>query len=75
MSLQSVGCSGERVNEGRWVPVTTNGQHLQTTIGWFSNDLLKLIGHTTRLGDVCDGTRAVQLRSDMLSIYPPVLPI
>jgi hypothetical protein len=53
------------VDEGRSrVSIAANGHTFVDTIGNICDDVVKLVGHTTRLGDVCDGTRAVQLRSD-----------
>jgi len=49
---------------GTWVPVTTNGDTLAYTVGVLADDVVELVGHTTRLGDVTDGTLAVELGSD-----------
>lgn len=50
------------VNEGgTGVTVTTNGDTLVDTVGVLGDDVVQLVGHTTGLGDVTDGTLAVQL--------------
>lgn len=50
------------VNEsGTGVPVATNGNTLVHTIGGLGNDVVELVGHATRLGDVTNGTLAVKL--------------
>jgi hypothetical protein len=49
---------------GTGVPVTTNGNTLEHTVGGVGNDVVQLVGHTSGLGDVGDGTRAVQLGGD-----------
>lgn len=46
---------------GTGVPVATNGNTLVHTIGGLCNDVVELVGHTTRLGDVTNGTLAVKL--------------
>jgi hypothetical protein len=46
---------------GTGVPVTTNGNTLVHTVGGLGNDVVELVGHTTRLGDVTNGTLAVKL--------------
>ena len=53
------------VNEGgAGVTVTTNGNTLVDTVGVLRDNVVKLVGHTTGLGDVADGTLAVQLGGD-----------
>lgn len=53
------------VNEGgTGIPVTTNGNTLVDTVGGLGNDVVELVGHTTRLGDVGNGARAVELGGD-----------
>lgn len=61
-----VGLVAEHVvdESGTGVPVTTNGNTLVHTIGGLGNDVVELVGHTTRLGDVADGTLAVELGGD-----------
>lgn len=50
------------VNEsGTGVSVAANGNTLTDTVGSLLNDVVELVGHTTGLGDVGNGTRAVQL--------------
>jgi hypothetical protein len=46
---------------GTGVPVATNGNTLVHTIGGLGNNVVELVGHTTRLGDVTNGTLAVEL--------------
>ncbi|KAI6751769.1 hypothetical protein HG531_006465 [Fusarium graminearum] len=46
---------------GTGVSVTTNGNTLVNTIGVLGDDVVELVGHTTRLGDVTNGTLAVEL--------------
>jgi hypothetical protein len=46
---------------GTGVPVATDGNTLVHTIGGLGNDVVELVGHATRLGDVTDGTLAVEL--------------
>jgi len=46
---------------GTGVPVTTNGNTLVHTVGGLGNDVVELVGHTTRLGNVTNGTLAVEL--------------
>lgn len=43
------------------VSVTTNGNTLVDTIGCVTDDVVQLVGHTSGLGDVSDGSRAVEL--------------
>jgi len=53
------------VNEGgTGVTVTTNGNTLVDTVGVLGDNVVQLVGHTTGLGDVADGTLAVQLGGD-----------
>jgi hypothetical protein len=53
------------VNEGgAGITVTTNGNTLVDTIGVVGNDVVQLVGHTSGLGDITDGTLAVELRGD-----------
>lgn len=61
-----VGLVAEHVVDegGTRVPVTTNGNTLVHTIGVVGNDVVELVGHTTRLGDVTNGTLAVKLGGD-----------
>lgn len=49
---------------GTRVPVTTNGNTLVDTVGGLGNDVVELVGHATGLGDVTDGTLAVELGGD-----------
>lgn len=50
------------VNEGSTgVSVTTDSDTLADTVGGLLNDVVELVGHTTGLGDVRNGTRAVEL--------------
>lgn len=46
---------------GSGVSVSTNCHTLVHTIGGVADDVVELVGHTTRLGDVSDGTLAVEL--------------
>lgn len=61
-----VGLVAEHVvdESGTGVPVTTNGDTLVHTVGGLGNDVVELVGHTTGLGDVTDGTLAVELGGD-----------
>jgi hypothetical protein len=43
------------------VSVTTDGNTLADTVGGLLNDVVELVGHTTRLGNVGNGTGAVEL--------------
>jgi hypothetical protein len=47
---------------GAWVPITTNGNTLVGTVGDEGEDVVQFVGHTTRLGNVTNGARAVELR-------------
>lgn len=50
------------VNKGRsWVSITSDGHTLVHAVGGLSNDVVQLVTHTARLGDVTDGTGAVEL--------------
>lgn len=50
------------VNEsGTGVTVTTNGNTLVDTVGVLGDNVVQLVGHTAGLGDVANGTLAVQL--------------
>lgn len=55
VSQQVVDESGARIS------VTTNGDTLVDAVGVLGDDVVELVGHTTRLGDVANGTLAVQL--------------
>lgn len=46
---------------GAGVTVTTNGNTLVDTVGGLRDDVVEFVGHTTGLGDVTDGTLAVEL--------------
>lgn len=46
---------------GTGVPVATNGNTLEHTVGRVGDDVIELVGHAAGLGDVRDGTRAVEL--------------
>ena len=61
-----VGLVAEHVvdESGTGVPVTTNGNTLVDTVGGLGNDVVELVGHTARLGDVTNGTLAVELGGD-----------
>lgn len=55
----------EVVNEGgAGVPITTNGHTLVDTIRVVGNNVVELVGHATGLGNVADGTLAVELGSN-----------
>jgi hypothetical protein len=58
-----VGLVAEHVvdESGTGVPVTTDGDTLVHTVGGLGNDVVELVGHTTRLGYVTNGTLAVEL--------------
>lgn len=49
---------------GSGVAITTNGNTLVNTVGVGGNDVVEFVGHTTRLGDVTNGTLAVELGGD-----------
>jgi hypothetical protein len=49
---------------GTGVSVTANSNTLINTVGVTRNNVVELVGHTTRLGDVADGTLAVELGGD-----------
>lgn len=55
VSQQVVDESGARIS------VTTNGDTLVDAVGVLGDDVVELVGHTTGLGDVANGTLAVQL--------------
>lgn len=61
-----VGLVAEHVvdKSGTGVSVTTNGHTFVDTVGGVGNDVVELVGHTSRLGDVTDGTLTVELGSD-----------
>jgi hypothetical protein len=46
---------------GTGVSVTTNGNTLVDTVGVLRDNVVELVGHTTRLGDITNGTLAVEL--------------
>lgn len=46
---------------GTGVTVTTDGHTLIDTVGVLGNDVVQLVGHTTGLGDVANGSLAVEL--------------
>lgn len=58
-----IGLVSEQVVDegGSGVSVTTNGHTLVDTVGVVGDNVVELVGHTTRLGDVTNGTLAVQL--------------
>lgn len=49
---------------GTGVTITTNGNTLEHTVGVLGDNVVQFVGHTTGLGDVADGTLAVQLGGD-----------
>lgn len=50
------------VNEGgTGVTVTTDGDTLRDTVGHLLDDVVELVGHASRLGDVTNGAGAVEL--------------
>jgi hypothetical protein len=50
------------VNEGgTGVTISSDSNSLVDTVGGGSNDVVQLVGHTSRLGDVSDGTGTVKL--------------
>lgn len=61
-----VGLVSEKVvDEGSaGVSVTTDGNTLVDAVGGVREDVVELVGHTTRLGDVANGTRSVKLASN-----------
>lgn len=61
-----VGLVAEHVVDegGTGVAVTTNGDTLVDTVGVLRDDVVQLVGHTTRLRDVADGALAVELGGD-----------
>ena len=58
-----VGLVAEHVidESGTGVPVATDSDTLVHTIGGLGNNVVELVGHTAGLGDVTDGTLAVEL--------------
>ena len=58
-----VGLISEKVVDegGTWVSVSTNGNTLVNTVGGVADNVVKLVGHTSGLGDVSDGSWAVEL--------------
>lgn len=44
-----------------WVSITSNGHTLVHAVGSLGNDVVQLVTHTTRLGDVANGTGTVEL--------------
>src|SRR5690242_16542794 len=46
------------------ISVTTNGNTLIHAISVLADDVVQLVGHAARFGDIADGTLAVQFRSD-----------
>jgi hypothetical protein len=46
---------------GTGVSITTDGNTLVNTVGVLGDNVVELVGHTTRLGDVTNGTLAVKL--------------
>lgn len=49
---------------GTGISVTTNGNTLVNTVGVLGDDVVELVGHATRLGDVTNRTLAVELGGD-----------
>src|SRR5579871_4145369 len=50
------------INKGcAWISVTTNGNAFKNSIRGICNDVVQFVRHATRLRDVCDGARAVEL--------------
>ena len=49
---------------GSWVSITTNSNTLIYAVGDLGQDIIQLVTHTPRLGDVTDGPLAVELRSN-----------
>lgn len=58
-----IGLVSEKVvDEGStWVSVSTNGNTFVDTVGGVADDVVQLVGHTSGLGDVSDGSWAVKL--------------
>jgi hypothetical protein len=55
----------EMVNESRArVTITTDSDTLVGTVGDEREDVVKFIGHASRLGNISDGAWAIELRSD-----------
>lgn len=61
-----VGLVTEQVidERGTGVSVSTNGDTFVNTVGGVRQDVVELVRHTTRLGDIADGSRSVQLAGD-----------
>lgn len=49
---------------GAGVAVTTDSNTLVDTVGGCGDDVVELVGHAAGLGDVADGTLAVELGGD-----------
>lgn len=65
LALRLVLVAHQMVDEGSTrVAVTADSNTLVDTVGVLRNDVVQLVGHTTGLGNVTDGTLAVELGGD-----------